>query len=79
MRKRPTIIFYKPPEGELVRIRGVMIPTLDPDPELDFKLFNTSRSRFGSSKKRNRNTYRYVMILVLDLDLESDFLPFGDS
>ena len=59
-----------------VNIRGVMIPTLDLDPDSDFKLFGDSG--FGTSEKQNHNTYRGVLTLALDPDSESDFQPFGD-
>ena len=58
--------------------RGVIIPTLDPDPESDFQLFGDSLSGFGCNKKQNRDTYRGVMILGLDSDPESDCQPFGN-
>ena len=47
-----------------------MIPALDPDGELDFQIFGTSVSRFGSSKRQNPNRFRGVMILVLNPDQE---------
>ena len=65
------------PDRPSIRGRGVMIPALDPEPELDFQLFGDSGSRFRSSKQQNCNTYRDVRIR--GLEPESDFQPFGDS
>ena len=56
-----------------------MIPAHDPDPELDFQLFDDSGSGFGYRTMRNCNTYRGVMTLALDPDPESEYLTFSDS
>ena len=61
-----------------MNIRGVTIPTLDSDPDSDFKLFGASGSGFRTSEKQNHNTYRGVLTPALDPDSESDFHPFGD-
>ena len=35
-----------------IQTRGVMTPTLDPDPESGFQVFGVSGSVFGSSERR---------------------------
>ena len=54
--------------------RGVVIPALDPEAELDCSPFGDSG--FGYSKKLYHNTYRGVMIPTLSPDLELDCQPF---
>ena len=75
----PSMSQPRRPVRPSIRGRGVMIPALDQEPELDFQLFGDSGSRFRSSKQQNCNTYRDVRIWGLEPNPESDFQPFGDS
>ena len=60
-------------------IRGVMITTLYPHPEMYFQIFGASGSEFRSNKKKNHNTCVMNMIPGMDQDPELNFQPLGNS
>ena len=60
-------------------IRGVMITTLYPHPEMYFQIFGASGSEFRSNKKRNHSTCVMNKIPGMDQDPELNFQPLGNS